>query len=70
MECSDIVFRKISDLTVLENNPRKITKKDLNKLVDSIRINGFWKHRPIALSERDGKLLYWQDTRGLKLQKS
>ena len=57
MECSDIVFRKISDLTVLENNPRKITKKDLNKLVDSIRINGFWKHRPIALSERDGKLI-------------
>lgn len=57
MECSEIIYRKISDLTVLENNPRKITKKDLNKLVDSIRINGFWKHRPIALSERDGKLI-------------
>ena len=57
MECSDITYRKISDLTVLENNPRKITKKDLNRLVDSIRINGFWKHRPIALSERDGKLI-------------
>lgn len=57
MECSEIVYRKISDLTVLENNPRKITKKDLGRLVDSIRINGFWKHRPIALSERDGKLI-------------
>lgn len=57
MECSDITYRKISDLTVLENNPRKITKKDLNRLVDSIRINGFWKHRPIVLSERDGKLI-------------
>lgn len=57
MECSDIVFRKISDLTVLENNPRKITKKDLNKLVDSIRTMDFGSHRPIALSERDGKLI-------------
>jgi hypothetical protein len=57
MECSEIVYRKISDLTVFENNPRKITKKDLGRLVDSIRINGFWKHRPIALSERDGKLI-------------
>ena len=35
MNCDEIVFRKISDLTLLENNPRKISKKDLDRLVDS-----------------------------------
>ena len=52
MEEIEIVYRKISDLTLLDDNPRKISKRDLERLVDSIRINGFWKHRPIALSER------------------
>lgn len=56
MEEIGIVYRKISDLTLLDDNPRKISKRDLERLVDSIRINGFWKHRPIALSEREGKL--------------
>ena len=56
MEGIEIVYRKISDLTLLDDNPRKISKRDLERLVDSIRINGFWKHRPIALSEREGKL--------------
>lgn len=56
MEEIEIVYRKISDLTLLDDNPRKISKRDLERLVDSIRINGFWKHRPIALSEREGKL--------------
>ena len=55
MEEIGIVYRKISDLTLLDDNPRKISKRDLERLVDSIRINGFWKHRPIALSEREGK---------------
>ena len=52
MEEIEIVYRKISDLTLLDDNPRKISKRDLERLVDSIRINGFWKHRPIALSGR------------------
>ena len=56
MEGIEIVYRKISDLTLLDDNPRKISKRDLERLVDSIRINGFWKHRPIALSECEGKL--------------
>ena len=46
MEEIEIVYRKISDLTLLDDNPRKISKRDLERLVDSIRINGFWKHRP------------------------
>ena len=57
MSCSEIVYRKIADLTLLENNPRKISSKDMAKLVDSIRINGFWQHRPIPLSDRTGKLV-------------
>lgn len=57
MNCDEIVFRKISDLTLLENNPRKISKKDLDRLVDSIRLNGFWLHRPLPLSDRTGKLV-------------
>ena len=43
MEEIEIVYRKISDLTLLDDNPRKISKRDLERLVDSIRINGFWK---------------------------
>ena len=42
MEEIEIVYRKISDLTLLDDNPRKISKRDLERLVDSIRINGFW----------------------------
>lgn len=40
MEEIEIVYRKISDLTLLDDNPRKISKRDLERLVDSIRING------------------------------
>lgn len=47
-----IEYRKVSELVLLKNNPRKITKQDFERLVDSIRINGFWEHRPIALSDR------------------
>lgn len=53
---SKIEYRNISDLELLKNNPRKITKANFEKLVDSIRINGFWEHRAIPLSDRTGKL--------------
>ena len=62
MEEIEIVYRKISDLTLLDDNPRKISKRDLERLVDSIRINGFWKHRPY-LSVKES-CMYWQDTNG------
>ena len=52
-----IEYRNVSELVSLENNPRKIGKKDFDTLVESIRVNGFWEHRPIALSDRTGKLV-------------
>ena len=32
MEEIEIVYRKISDLTLLDDNPRKISKRDLERL--------------------------------------
>ena len=57
MKCTEVQFLNPSDLTLLPNNPRKITKADFQRLVDSIKINGFWKHRPLALEEQEGKLV-------------
>lgn len=37
-----ITYRKVSDLTLLAENPRTIKKADFQRLVDSIKINGFW----------------------------
>lgn len=69
MEKSNITYRKISDLKGLSNNPRKITKANLEKLVDSIKINGFWEHRPIALSDRTGELIVLGGHQRLKAAK-
>lgn len=69
MKCSDIEYRKISELSLLEDNPRKITSKDMDRLVDSIRINGFWKHRPITLSDRTGSLVVIAGNQRLKAAK-
>lgn len=66
---SNITYRKISDLKGLSNNPRKITKTNLEKLVDSIKINGFWEHRPIALSDRTGELVILGGHQRLKAAK-
>lgn len=64
-----IVYRKVSDLHLLESNPRKIKKADFQRLVDSIKTNGFWKHRPIALEEVDGKLVVLAGNQRLKAAK-
>lgn len=69
MNCSEIVFRKVSELTLLKDNPRKISRADLDRLVDSIRINGFWKHRPITLSNRTGELVVIAGNQRLKAAK-
>ncbi len=69
MKCSDLTYRKPSDLCPLPENPRKIKKKDLERLVESIRINGFWKHRPLALVEREGKLVVLCGNQRLKAAK-
>lgn len=69
MKCSDLTYRKPSELTLLAENPRKISKKDFERLVESIRINGFWKHRPLALVEREGKLVVLCGNQRLKAAK-
>ena len=53
----NIVYRKLSEMVLLKDNPRKISDKDMDRLIDSIRINGFWKHRPITLSDRTGEMV-------------
>lgn len=69
MKASAITYRKPSELTLLHNNPRTISKEDLERLIDSIRLNGFWEHRPIALEERDGKLIVLCGNQRLKAAK-
>jgi len=64
-----IVFRSVSDLVLLKSNPRKITKADFERLCDSIRINGFWIHRPIALSDSTGELVILAGNQRLKAAK-
>lgn len=64
-----ITYRKVSDLTPLAENPRTIKKADFQRLVDSIKINGFWKHRPLALEEQNGKLVVLCGNQRLKAAK-
>ncbi len=45
-----IIYLATTDLHPLDNNPRKISKEGLARLERSIRQNGFWEHRPIAVS--------------------
>ena len=56
MKVGQIIYRNPKDLHQHPHNPRKISKEDFARLVDSIRTNGFWEHRPEALEEIDGKL--------------
>ena len=56
MKAGKIIYRDPRDLNQHPHNPRKISKEDFAKLVESIRVNGFWEHRPEALEEIDGKL--------------
>ena len=46
-------------LVCYPNNPRKITQESLNRLCDSIRDNGYWKHRPAAVEPIEGTDKYW-----------
>ena len=57
MKVSEVTYYKVSSLQQLKENPRTITKADFEKLVDSIKINGFWKHRPLAIKEQNGKFI-------------
>lgn len=53
----EIIYRKISDLKKLENNPRTITEEQLEKLKESIQHNpDYFEARPLILSNRTGEL--------------
>lgn len=69
MNVEPMKYRKVSDLHPLPDNPRKITKEDFERLVDSIRINGFWEHQPMALEEQDGRLIVLSGNQRLKAVK-
>ena len=55
MVTSELTYIKLSEVSLLPYNPRKIKKADFDRLIDSIKINGFWKHRPLAIEVQDGK---------------
>lgn len=69
MRSSETQWMDPKMLSLLATNPRKITKADLDRLVDSIRINGFWPHRPMAVTEKDGKLVVLGGNQRLKAAK-
>jgi len=54
----EIVYRKLSDLKKLPNNPRTIKKDDMERLKKSIKDNpDYFEARPIILSNRTGELV-------------
>lgn len=57
MKSEPMKYMKVADLNPLPENPRKISGADFDRLVDSIRVNGFWEHRPLAVIERGGRLV-------------
>lgn len=59
-------YRKVSELHLLPDNPRTISKADMDRLVDSLKINGFWEHRPMAIEEQDGRLVVLDGNQRLK----
>lgn len=69
MKAEPVKLRKVADLRNLPENPRKITKKRLGQLVDSIKINGFYEHRPLAIVERDGAFVVLDGNQRLKAAK-
>ena len=54
-------------LTPLANNPRTITKAELDRLIDSIKINGYYSHRPLGVEKnKDGQLVVLDGNQRLK----
>lgn len=54
----EVIYRKLSDIKPLDNNPRKITKEQLETLKKSISENHeYFEARPIILSDRTGELV-------------
>lgn len=58
MNDKKIIYRAIADLKKLPNNPRTITKKDMDRLKKSVAENpDYFEARPIILSDRTGELV-------------
>ena len=69
MNVEPMKYCKVSDLHPLADNPRTIKKEDFERLVDSIKINGFWEHQPMALEEQDGRFIVLSGNQRLKAVK-
>lgn len=67
MKAEQLRYRKVSDLHPFAHNPRKIEKDDFARLVESIKANGWWEHRPAALEEVEGKLVVLCGNQRLKV---
>lgn len=66
MKSEEMKYREVAQLHSLENNPRKIDKIGMQRLTDSIKANGFWEHRPMAIEEIDGRLVVLDGNQRLK----
>ena len=53
MKAEPLQYVDTRDLVGNPQNPRKITTQDLNRLCDSIRQNGFWEHKPMAVERQE-----------------
>ena len=54
MQTSQLTRLPLRRLKVLPNNPRTITQAKLNQLCDSIRENGFYAHKALAVEPIEG----------------
>lgn len=55
---AEIVYRRIADVELLEDNPRKISEEQLEKLKTSLTDNrDYFECRPVILSDRTGRLV-------------
>lgn len=69
MICDELKYMPPSKLTLFADNPRTIKKADFERLIDSIRINGFWRHRPLAVTEKGGRMVVLAGNQRLKAAK-
>jgi ParB-like chromosome segregation protein Spo0J len=61
----------ISDLTLLDDNPRKITKKQFDKLKSRIKRDpGFFQLRPCLATRRDGQVIVYAGHQRIKAAES
>lgn len=58
MENKQVIYRKITDIKPLPDNPRKIKPEELERLKESIRNNpDYLEAHPLVLSDRTGELI-------------